>query len=198
MPFLHPSKDEICTNNQVEFYQKMNPLACPKSLEQVSKTPRQRVVREHNIIHGCQRCLTTINCFSNMLSTILKKHNGTTAPGIRPQTISSLRCFLESRGSFRNPDTFHQQGPGKYLRHERISTHSSTIKIKKRAIRNLTSQHLTDRLNDTNKKGVAFFKMHYSGHQTRHFILKGGYLFHQAARFASLVQSNLCLMLHQR
>jgi hypothetical protein len=62
------------------------------------------------------------------------------------------------------PDVFHQQGPGKYPRHERISTHNSTDK-KKRAARNLTSQHLTDGLNDTNKKGVAFFKMHDFGHQ---------------------------------
>jgi hypothetical protein len=106
MPFSHPSKGRISTSNQVEFYQKMNPLACPESLEQLSKTLRRRVAREHNRIHGCQRCLTTINCFSNVLSTILKKHNGMTAPGIRPQTVSSLRCFLESRGSFRNPTRF--------------------------------------------------------------------------------------------
>jgi hypothetical protein len=86
------------------------------------------------------------------------------------------------------PDAFHQQGPGKYLRHERILTHNSAVKIKKReAARNLTSQHLTDGLNDTNKKGVAFFKMHDSGHQTQHFILQSGYLFHKAARFAGLV-----------
>jgi hypothetical protein len=70
------------------------------------------------------------------------------------------------------PNAFPQQGPGKYLRHERILTHSSAVKIKKReAAGNLTSQHLTDGLHDTNKKGVAFFKMHDSGHQTRHFIL---------------------------
>jgi hypothetical protein len=95
------------------------------------------------------------------------------------------------------PDAFHQQGPGKYLRHGRILTHNSGVKEKK-ARRNLTSQHLTDRLNDTNKKGVAFFRMHDSGHQTRHFILKCGYLFYKAAIFASLVQSNPCLTLHQR
>jgi hypothetical protein len=29
------------------------------------------------------------------------------------------------------PDVFHQQGPGKYLRHERILTHNSAVKIKK-------------------------------------------------------------------
>jgi hypothetical protein len=29
------------------------------------------------------------------------------------------------------PDAFHQQGPGKYLGHERISTHSRTVKINK-------------------------------------------------------------------
>jgi hypothetical protein len=82
MPFSHPSEGKISTSNQVEFYQKMNPLACPESLEQLSKTPRQRVARKHNRIHGRQRCLTTINRFSNMLSTILKKYNATTVPGI--------------------------------------------------------------------------------------------------------------------
>jgi hypothetical protein len=90
MPFPHPPKGKISTSNQVEFYQKMNPLACPESLEQLSKTPRQRVARKYNRIHGCQRDLTTINRFSNMLSTILKKYNGMMASGIRPQTISSL------------------------------------------------------------------------------------------------------------
>jgi hypothetical protein len=90
MLFSHPSKGKIRTSNQVEFYQKMNPLACPESFEQLPKIPRQRVAGEHNRIHGCQRCLTTINYFPNMLSTMLKKHNGTTAPGIRPQTVSSL------------------------------------------------------------------------------------------------------------
>jgi hypothetical protein len=96
------------------------------------------------------------------------------------------------------PDVSHQQGPGKYLRYKKILTNNSGVKGKKRkAARNLTSQHLTNRLNDTNKKGVAFFEMHDSGHQTRHLILKCGYLFHKAAIFASVVQSNPCLTLHQ-
>jgi hypothetical protein len=43
MPFLHPSKGKIRTNNQIELYQKMNPLACPEGLEQLSKIPRQWV-----------------------------------------------------------------------------------------------------------------------------------------------------------
>jgi hypothetical protein len=90
MPLSHPSKGKIRTSNQIELYQKMNPLACPEGLEQLSKIPRQWVAGEHNRVHGCQRCLTTINYFPNMLSTMLKKHNGTTAPGIRPQTVSSL------------------------------------------------------------------------------------------------------------
>jgi hypothetical protein len=33
MPLLHPSKGKIRTNNQVELYQEMNPLACPEGLE---------------------------------------------------------------------------------------------------------------------------------------------------------------------
>jgi hypothetical protein len=90
MPFSHPSESKVSTSNQVEFYQKMNPMARPKGLEQLPKTSRQTVARKHNRIHGRQRCLTTIDRLSNMLSTILKKYNGTMAPGIRPQTISSL------------------------------------------------------------------------------------------------------------
>jgi hypothetical protein len=90
MPFPHPSKGKIRTSNQIKLYQKMNPLACPEGLEQLSKIPRQWVAGEHNRVHGCQRCLTTINRFPNMLSAILKKHNGTTALGIRPQTVGSL------------------------------------------------------------------------------------------------------------
>jgi hypothetical protein len=37
MPFPHPSKGNIRTSNQIELYQKMNPLACPDGLEQLSK-----------------------------------------------------------------------------------------------------------------------------------------------------------------
>jgi hypothetical protein len=65
------------------------------------------------------------------------------------------------------PNVFHQQGPGKYLRHERILTHNSGGKEKERkAARSLTSQYFVDRLNNSYKKGVTFFKMHDPGHQT--------------------------------
>jgi hypothetical protein len=84
MPLSHPFVGKIRTSNQIELYQKMNPLACPEGLEELSKIPWQWVAGEHNKVHGCQRCLTTINCFPNMLSTILKKHNGTSVQGIRP------------------------------------------------------------------------------------------------------------------
>jgi hypothetical protein len=70
-------------------------------------------------------------------------------------------------------------------------------KRKRKASRNLTSQHLSDRLDNTNEKGVAFFEMHDFGHQTQHLILKYGYLFHKAARFAGLVYSKLRLAFHQ-
>jgi hypothetical protein len=63
--------------------------------------------------------------------------------------------------------------------------------------RNLTSQHLADGLDNTNKKGVAFFEMHDFGHQTRHLIRKYGYLFHKATRFAGLIQTKLRLAFHQ-
>jgi hypothetical protein len=133
-----------------------------------------------------------------MLSTILKKHNGMTALGsdhkLSVPSDAFSRAAVHSETRHVSP-TRSRQVP----EHKRILTHNSAVKIKKReAARNLTLQHLTDKLNDTNKKGVAFFKMHDSGHQTRHFILRSGYLFHKAARFAGLVQSNLCQTLDQR
>jgi hypothetical protein len=67
----------------------------------------------------------------------------------------------------------------------------------RKAARNLISQHLAERLNNTNEKGVAFFEMHDFGHQTRHLILKNGYLFQKAARFAGLVHNKLRLAFHQ-
>jgi hypothetical protein len=70
-------------------------------------------------------------------------------------------------------------------------------KGKRKASRNLTSQHLADRLDNTNEKGVAFLEMHNFGHQTRHLILKYGYLFHEITRFAGLVHSKLRLAFHQ-
>jgi hypothetical protein len=90
MPLWHPSEGKVITSDQIEFYQKMNPLAHLEGLEQLPEISRWRVARKHNRIHGHQRRLTTVDRFSNMLSMILKKYNGTTAPGIRPQAISSL------------------------------------------------------------------------------------------------------------
>jgi hypothetical protein len=63
-------------------------------------------------------------------------------------------------------DELHQQSPGKYLRHERKLACKKHSKRYKGVSGNLTSQHLTNGLNDTNKKGVAFLKMYDSGHQT--------------------------------
>jgi hypothetical protein len=40
--------------------------------------------------------------------------------------------------------------------------------------------------------------MHNLGNQTQHFILKNGYLLHQAIRFTGLVHNSFCLMFHQR
>jgi hypothetical protein len=36
MPLSHPSMGKIHTSNQIELYQKMNPLACLEGLEQLS------------------------------------------------------------------------------------------------------------------------------------------------------------------
>jgi hypothetical protein len=62
----------------------MNSLARPKNIEQLLETFWQRIARKHNRVHGCQRSLTTINCFSNMMGVILQKNNGAATPRINP------------------------------------------------------------------------------------------------------------------
>jgi hypothetical protein len=49
----------------------INVLAHPENIEQVTKIFRSRIAGEHNRIHGRQRFLTYIDCFSDMLSMIL-------------------------------------------------------------------------------------------------------------------------------
>jgi hypothetical protein len=59
-------------------------------------------MRQHDRIHGCQGFATTINSFTNMLRTILKKHDGVTTTGIRPQALSTLSMFLKGSNPLRN------------------------------------------------------------------------------------------------
>jgi hypothetical protein len=73
MLLSYPSKGKISTCHQVQLYQTINALACPENIEQLPKIFWSRITGEHNRIHGCQRFLTTIDCFSDMLSTILQK-----------------------------------------------------------------------------------------------------------------------------
>jgi hypothetical protein len=43
IPLSHPSEGKISTSDQIEFYQKMNPLARPEGLEQLPEISRRRV-----------------------------------------------------------------------------------------------------------------------------------------------------------
>jgi hypothetical protein len=58
------------------------------------------------------------------------------------------------------PDVPQQQSPNKYLRQQKILDGSSGIKETREATRNLTSQHLANRIDNTNKEGVTFFEVH--------------------------------------
>jgi hypothetical protein len=71
-------------------------------------------------------------------------------------------------------------------------------KQKEEATRRLTKQHLANRFDDTKQKGLAFFEMSDSRYQTRHLILKNGYLFQQTASSAGLIHSHLRLAFCQR
>jgi hypothetical protein len=84
MPLSYPSKGKISTSYQVQLYQMMNSLARPENVEQLLETFWRRITRKHNRVHGCQRSLTTIDRFSNMLSMILQKNNGTAMSWINP------------------------------------------------------------------------------------------------------------------
>jgi hypothetical protein len=57
-------------------------------------------------MQGSQSFSTTINRLSNVLSTILEEHNGTTAPGIRPKSFDSTQRSLKNRDPFRNTASF--------------------------------------------------------------------------------------------
>jgi hypothetical protein len=62
---------------------------------------------------------------------ILKKHNGTTALGIRPQTVNSLWCFLESRNSFRNPTCLPNKVQASTWDNKKVLANNSGIKGKR-------------------------------------------------------------------
>jgi hypothetical protein len=67
----------------------MNALSRPKNSKQLRKTSRKRITGKHHRMHGSQSFSTTVNCLSNVLSTILEEHNGTAVPGIRPKSLDS-------------------------------------------------------------------------------------------------------------
>jgi hypothetical protein len=75
-----------------------------------------------------------------------------------------------------------------------ISQKSSGLKGKEGGVaRNLTSQHLAGRFDNTNDKRVALFMMYNLRHQTIYLIVKNRYLLHQTRSFASFIKSHLSL-----
>jgi hypothetical protein len=99
-PWVPEGQTHVC--HQVQFYQTMNASAHPKNIEQLPKIPWRRITGKHNKIHDCQQFLTTIECFSDMLSTILYKNNGAATPRISPESIGICRHPLQSRNPLGN------------------------------------------------------------------------------------------------
>jgi hypothetical protein len=103
VPLSYPSKGEISTSHQVQFYQMMNASACSKNIEHLPKILWRRITGKHNKINGCQRFSTTIDCFSDMLSMILQKNNGAAMMRINPKSVGICRCPFKSCNPLRNP-----------------------------------------------------------------------------------------------
>jgi hypothetical protein len=57
-------------------------------------------------MHSSQSFSTAINCFPDMLSAILEKHNSIVMPGLGPKSFDSTGRTLESRNPFKNMASF--------------------------------------------------------------------------------------------
>jgi hypothetical protein len=109
----------------------MNTLARPENIEQLPKILWWRITRKNNRIHGCQRFSTTIDCFSDMLSTILQKNDGTVTTRINPKRYWYLSMpFLELQ-SAQKPDDSHQRDSSKNLQKHKIQHAKSKEHSKK-------------------------------------------------------------------
>jgi hypothetical protein len=102
MPLPHPAKSEIGTSYQVEFHEMMNTSARPENFEQLAKILRWMIPGKHNGVHGREGFSTTIDRFSDILNTVLKKNNGAVAASINPKSISIRRYPLKSCNSLGN------------------------------------------------------------------------------------------------
>jgi hypothetical protein len=102
VPLSYPSKGEISTSHQVQFYQTMNVSACSENIEQLPKILLMRITGKHNRIHGGQRFSTTIDCFSDMLSMILQKNDGAATTRINPKSVGICRHPFKSYNPLRN------------------------------------------------------------------------------------------------
>jgi hypothetical protein len=111
VPLLYRAKGEISTSHQVKLYQAMNASAHPENIKQLPKILWRSITGKHNRIHGCQRFLTTIDCFSDMLSTILQKNDGVD----QPKRCWYLSTPSQEPQSARNPDDPRRQDSSKSL-----------------------------------------------------------------------------------
>jgi hypothetical protein len=89
VPLARPTKGKVGTSHQVKLYQAMNALSRPKNSKQLRKSSTKKVAGKHHGVHGSQSFSTTINCLSNMLSTILEEHNSIAMPGVGPKSFDS-------------------------------------------------------------------------------------------------------------
>jgi hypothetical protein len=81
----------------------MNVLAYPKNIEELPTILWWRITGKHNRIHDCQIFSTTIDCFSDILSTILQKDDGTATTQINPKGVGIYRRLFKSCNLLKNP-----------------------------------------------------------------------------------------------
>jgi hypothetical protein len=144
----------------------MNASAHSENIEQLSKILWQRITGKHNRIHGCQRFSTTIDYFSDMLSTILQKNDSAAMMRINPKGVGICRRPFKSYNPLRNPMILVDGIQARTCKNTNFSMQNqrSTAKNPKGASRKLTLQLLARRFNDSNRKRIAFFKMDNLGH----------------------------------
>jgi hypothetical protein len=112
-------------------------------------------------MHSSQSFSTTINRFSDMLSTILEKHNRIATPGLGPKSFDSIGQTLETRNPFRNTASFIGEVQARTYNSKSHGPSAFAAEKKKgKIVGKLTSQQFASRLDNTNEKGVALLQMY--------------------------------------
>jgi hypothetical protein len=152
----------------------MNASACSENIEQLPKILWRSITGKHNRIHGCQGFLTTIDCFSDMLSMILQKNDGTAMTRINLKSFGIYRRPFKSCNPLRNSTILVDGIQARTCKSTNFSIQNqrNTAKKPKGASRKLTLQLLASRFNNPNKERIALFKVKDLRHQVRHLALK--------------------------